>query len=168
MIGADCKQLEENIEKFVSTFLRDKENIADKSCETLRHAITLYHLFKTIALNIRSTTYNALHAHLCQETVEKFFQTFKRYSKDSCTSGKPYLHILRDHFVLMLLFWGEYLNWAYGYFNCNGSEHLNKRIKCMEFGVTNLKDDRLYCIMHHLRVKQFYYPRKMLHIQKQF
>ena len=55
MIGADCKQLEENIEKFVSTFLRDKENITDKSCETLRHAITLYHLFKTIALNIRST-----------------------------------------------------------------------------------------------------------------
>ena len=128
----------------MSTFLRDKENIADKSCETLRHAITLYHLFKTIALNVRSTTYNALHAHLCQETVEQFFQTFKRYSKDSCTSGKPYLHILRDHFVPMLLFWGEYLNWGYRYFNCNGSEHLNKWIKCMEFGVTNLKDDICY------------------------
>ena len=38
----------------------------------------------------------------------------------------------------------------------------------MEFGVTNLKDDRFYCIMHHLRVKQFHYPQKMLQIKKQF
>ena len=46
MIGEDCKQLEENIEKFVLTFLRDGENIGDKSCETLHHAITLYHLLE--------------------------------------------------------------------------------------------------------------------------
>ena len=76
MIGEGCKQLEENIEKFVLTFLRDGENIGDKSCETLRHAITLYHLFKSIAANIRSTTYNASQAHLCKETIEKFFQTW--------------------------------------------------------------------------------------------
>ena len=38
----------------------------------------------------------------------------------------------------------------------------------MGFGVTNLTDDRFYCIMHHLRVEQFHYPQKMLQIKKQF
>ena len=60
-------------------------------------------------------------------------------------------------------FWGKHLNWGYGYFNCNGGEHLNKRIKCMEFGSTNLQSDRFSCIVRSMRVKQIHHPEQILH-----
>ena len=158
MIGADCKLLENNIDKFISHFLRDKETFSDISFERLHHAVALYHSFRDIAIDIRSVEYNAERSHSVKARIEKFINLFCKYSGCSVTSGKPYLHILRDHFPEMMEFWGQYLNWGYGYFNCNGGEHLNKRIKCMEFDVTNMKEDRFVNIMKHMRVKQFFYP----------
>ena len=54
------------------------------------------------------------------------------------------------------------MGWGFGVFNCNAGEHLNKRIKCMEFGVTNMGEDRFVSIMRNTRVKQFHYPDQML------
>ena len=163
----DCKQLEENIDKFISLFIKDDESINDTSCEYLRHVLNLYHQFKDLALDIRSISYNAERASTFSTRVEKYFQLFKRYSRGTCTSGKPYLHILRDHIPKFIEFWGENLDWGYGYFNCNAGEHLNKRIKCMEFGVTNLGMDRFLCIIRHMRVKQFYHPDQILYQSKE-
>ena len=162
MIGEDCKQMEKNIEKFVSVFLSEGQDIKEKSCESLRKIVTLYKLFSDIALDIRSIEYNSERANSFSKRVDNYYQKFRQYAPSSCSSRKPYMHILREHISSIMLFWGEHLGWGYGYFNCNGGEHLNKRIKAMEYGVTNMKDDRFMVIMRFMRVKQFFYPEQLL------
>ena len=39
---------------------------------------------------------------------------------------------------------------------------MNKRIKCMEFGDTNMQPDRFCTIMKKMRMRQLYFPEKML------
>ena len=156
MIGSDCKQLELNIDKFISTFLGPNQKIEDKSCEVFRNIITLYRLFKDVAYDIRSIMYDKDRVCTFQCRVDKYFETFKKHSRGSAIGGKPYMHILREHIAKWMLFWGEHMHWGYGYFNCNGGEHLNKRIKCMEFGETNMKEDRFCIIVRNLRVKQLH------------
>ena len=46
MIGRDCKQFESNIEKFVITFLKEGENVEDKSFQKMRTVINLYRMFR--------------------------------------------------------------------------------------------------------------------------
>ena len=118
-------------------------------------------MFKDLAFDIRKMTYNAERGNSFQARAEKYFQKFKKVSRGSCTGGKPYLHILREHIPFYLKILGECLNWGYGYFNCNAGEHLNKRVKCMEFGATNLGDDRFICIMRQMRVKQLHEPQEI-------
>ena len=50
MIGCDCKQLEQNIDKFIASFLKEAENLEDKSFEKFRQVNNLYHHFKDLAL----------------------------------------------------------------------------------------------------------------------
>ena len=161
MIGEDCKQMERNIEKFISVFLRKEETINCSSAATLRRIITLYHMFADIAQDIRSTHYDCERVENFQSRVNVYYNRFCDYAPAKCTDGKPYMHILRDHIYDIMKFWGEVCDWGYGYFNCNGSEHLNKRIKSMEHDVTNMKEDRFLVIMRHLRIKQLHYPEEL-------
>ena len=50
MIGPDCKQLEDSIDKFIMKFLRPGESYQAKSFEKFRQLSVLYHLFKDLAL----------------------------------------------------------------------------------------------------------------------
>lgn len=158
MIGRDCKQFEANIEKFVMKFLKEGEKVEDKSFSKMRTVISLYRMFRDLAQDIRSKTYNEDRTKSFQDRVENFFVSFKKYSMGKCTSKKPYLHILRDHISKTMKFYGETLGWGYGYFNCNAGEHLNKLIKTQEIDCTNLDQNRFLTIIRNLRVKQFYYP----------
>ena len=97
MIGRDCKQFESNIEKFVMIFLKEGENLEHKSFHEMRTVVTLYRMFRDLAQDIRSITYNQDRVTTFQDRVEDFFVCFKRYSLGKCTSKKPYLHVLRDH-----------------------------------------------------------------------
>ena len=63
--------------------------------------------------------------------------------------------------VKSMKLYGEALGWGYGYFNCNAREHLNKLIKTLEVGNTNLSQDRFFTITRNLRVRQFYYPESI-------
>eukprot|EP00111_Clytia_hemisphaerica_P010624 TCONS_00031050-protein len=92
--------------------------------------------------------------------AEKFFQHFKSSCPGMSTGRKPYLHILREHVGEFMEFWAE-IGWGYGFFNCNGGEHLNKCIKNLELHNTNFDDGRFKTIMRHLRVKQFHYPESI-------
>lgn len=147
MIGQDCKELEASIEKFVLNFLKPGESIDSKSAESLRHVITLYKLFADIAIDLRETNYSQPRCQSFQDRVDHFIKKFEQYALKKNLDGKPYLHILKDHILMFMKFWGEKMNWGYGMFSCTASEHLNKRIKCMEFGETNLKTDR-FCNNH--------------------
>ena len=158
MVGKDCKELEKSIDKFVAFFLKEHELISHKSCESLRHIVDLYRLFIDLAHDIRNINVEQQRIDSFDMRAEKFFCRFKSYGLTSMVSAKPYLHILREHIGTFMCFWSNHLGWGYGVFNCNGGEHLNKRIKCMEFGETNLKSDRFAKIMRNMRVKQLYYP----------
>ena len=129
MIGEDCKRMERSIDKFVVIFLREKETISDKSADSLRKVISLYRFFADIAKDIRSTQYVHDRVSTFQNRVDNYYNKFCDYALAKCTSKKPYMHILRDHVSDIMKFWGEICDWGYGFFNCNASEHLNKRIK---------------------------------------
>ena len=157
MIGRDCKQLELNIEGFIATLLKEGETIDSKSFEGFRRVITLYRLFRDLAKDIRSINFNQARCDSFKERAEMFFKTFKRYSLGKATGRKPYLHILREHIPELMKFWGK-LGFGYGYFNCNGGEHLNKLIKTLELNSTNLDEDRFATIVRILRLKQLHFP----------
>eukprot|EP00111_Clytia_hemisphaerica_P011030 TCONS_00032325-protein len=161
MIGRDCKQFELNIEKFILMFLKPNEKLGDKSFQKMKTVIKLYRMFRDLAKDIRSTTYNQDRVRTFQERAEIFFVAFKRCSLGKCTERKPYLHILRDHVSRIMKFYGETLGWSYGYFNCNAGEHLNKLIKTLEMDSTNLSKDRFLTVTRVLRVKQLYYPESI-------
>jgi len=50
MIGPDCKLLEQNIDKFIMTFLKPEESYKGKSFEKFRQLSVLYHLFADLAM----------------------------------------------------------------------------------------------------------------------
>ena len=166
MIGQDCKELEMSIEKFVINFLRHGEDINAKSAESLRHIITLYKLFADIAVDLRETTYSVDRYNSFQTRVDHFVAKFQQFALKKSVDGKPYLHILKEHIAMFMEFWGRRMNWGYGIFSCTASEHLNKRIKCMEFGDTNMKKDRFATIIQKLRVKQLHFPEQMIRNKK--
>ena len=166
MIGQDCKYFEENIDKFVQTFLKSEEVVSGKSFEKLRQVLQLYRAFKDLAYDVRSTKSDLIRANSFSSRAEAFFQKFKKFSMGKSCARKPYLHYLREHIGDLMIFWGESLGWGYGYFNCNAGEHLNKRIKQLEFSCTNLNQDRFKTIMQTLRVKQFYFTDGVLKEKK--
>ena len=128
MIGQDCKQFEANIEKFVCVFLKEGESVGDKSFEKMRQIITLHHMFRDLAKDIRATTVDEERIVDFEKRAEQFFQTFKRYSSGLSTGKKPYLHILREHVAEFMKFWS--VSFGYGYFNCNaGAEMCNRGIR---------------------------------------
>ena len=86
-----------------------------------------------------------------------FFKTFKRYSLGKATCRT---HILREHIPELMKFWGK-LGFGYGYFNCNGGEHLNKLIKTLELNSTNLDEDCFSTIMRILRLNQLHFPESI-------
>ena len=124
--------------------------------------MSLYHSFKDLAQDIRSTKFNAERTNSFETRAENFFRKFKKYSMGACTSRKPYLHVLREHIGKLMLFWGETINWGYGYFYCNAGEHLNKLIKQLEINSTNMDKSRYFTIMRTLRVKQFHFGESIL------
>ena len=126
MIVRDCKQLEGSIEKFVLEFLKNGEQLGDKSFQKMRSVITLYRMFRDLAQDIRCKTYNKDRVESFQDRVEKFFAYLKKYSLGRCMGKKPYLHILRDHINEWMKIFGETLGWGYGYFTCNAGEHLTQ------------------------------------------
>ena len=158
MIGQDCKNMEALIDKFVINFLKNGEDINSKSAESLRHIITLYRLFADIAIDLRETTYSESRCESFQDRVNYFIVKFSQFAMKKSLDGKPYLHILKEHISMFMKFWGQKMEWGYGMFSCTASEHLNKRIKCMEFGETNLKDNRFATIIQRIRVKQLHFP----------
>ena len=160
MIGQDCKQFEVNIEKFVCCFLKDGESLDSKSFGKMRQVITLYRMFRDLAEDIRSTAVNLNRIDTFQDRVDNFFSTFKTYTLGMATGRKPYLHILREHIADIMQFWAV-IGFGYGCFNCNGSEHLNKRIKTLELNSTNLDCDRYATIMRRMRLKQLHFPESV-------
>ena len=152
--------MEKNIKKFTSIFLRDGEDIEQQ--ESLKKIIKLYTLFADIAYDIRAVDFDFERAKTFQQRVDNYHTKFQCFSLAKFTSRKPYMHILQDHIYDMMMFWGKHLGWGYGYFNCNAGEHLNKRIKSMEFDVTNMNDNRFSMIMRFMRVKQFHYPEELM------
>jgi len=161
MIGQDCKQFEINIEKFISCFLKTGESVSDRSFEKMRNIITLYRMFRDIAVDIRSTSVDWDGINSFQTRVDKFFSTFKKFTSGKSTGRKPYLHILREHIADTMKFWAV-VGFGYGYFNCNGSEHLNKRVKTLELNSTNLDHDRFKTVMRRMRLKQFHFPESIV------
>jgi hypothetical protein len=160
LIGQDCKQFEINIEKFVSCFLKDGESVADRSFEKIRNFCTLYRMSKDTAKDIRSIV-NLARINSFQERVDDFFKTFKKYTRGNQSTGrKPYLHILREHISDIMKF-RVAIGFGYGYFNCNGSEHWNKRVKTLELHSTNLDCDRFKTVMRRMRLKQFHFPESV-------
>ena len=162
MIGEDSKQLEINIEKFICCFLKEGESINDKSFAKMRDVITFYRMFRDIALDIRSTTVNWDRINTFQDKVDKFFSSFKRIARAQSSGKKPYLHILREHVCKIMKFWAV-IGFGYGYFNCNGSEHLNKRVKTLELNSTNLDTNRFHAVMRRMRLKQLHFPESIIH-----
>ena len=162
MIGSDCKQIEKNIDKFIMQFLDPGKSINEKNNEVLRNVVQLYRAYNDLAGDIRSIDYNSVRLKSFQTRVNMYIALFSKHSRGSCVKGKPYMHILQDHVSEWMLFWGKIMSWGYGYFSCNGGEHLNKRTKCMEFSETNLNDERFCTITRNLRVKQFHYPENLL------
>ena len=133
----------------------------DNSFEKIREVITIYHCFADIAIDIHAIHYDPARVSTFKHHAEEYFKKFKKLSRGQSTSSKPYLHILREHIPTFMQFWGEKLKWGYGYFNCNGGEHLNKRIKVLEVNSTNMDNDRFVTIMEIMRLKQFYFPESI-------
>ena len=137
--------MEKNIEKFVYCFLdeNERQNLCKlTSCVQFRENIKLYKLFTDLARDLRSTEYVPERASSFQMRAKNYYKKFKETCNTACYGRKPYMHVLTDHISEFMIFWGEHLNWGYGYFNTNSGEHLNKRIKTMEFDCTNMDSNR--------------------------
>ena len=113
MIGQDCKEMEAQIDKILSKFLRENETIHDMSAESLRHISTIYKLFTDLAKDIRNTAFDPLRVATFQSRVNEYYSKFKKYSMSDFVSGKPYMHILRDHIAVFMAFWGKHMNWGW-------------------------------------------------------
>ena len=159
MIGNDCKLIELNMKKFLTTFIKadSKEIWNSKSFEKLRQVNKLYRLFGDLARDIRSTTANKEWAASFSTRAERFFQKLKTWSGRDSVYGKPYLHVLRDHIGNYMVQWANLVNWGYGLFSCSAGEHLNKTIKVQEMEHTNFDQRWFEVIMRNLQLKQFYY-----------
>ncbi|XP_047139031.1 uncharacterized protein LOC124814958 [Hydra vulgaris] len=152
IIGNDCMLLESNIDTFLHSFLADGENWQDQSALKLRQILDLYRRFASLANDVRSTTPELTGTF--NERCEEYFQKFITYAGSDCTDGMPYLHYLRCHVGKLMVFYARF-GWGYGMFNCNASEHLNKRIKFSELNETNLDTTRFETIIRLMRLQQF-------------
>nr|XP_047142024.1 uncharacterized protein LOC124816524 isoform X2 [Hydra vulgaris] len=152
IIGNDCKLLELNIDTFLNSFLADGENWLDQSTLKLRQILDLYKRFASLANDVRSTSPEF--SGTFNERCEEYFQKFITYAGSDCTEGMPYLHYLRNHVGKLMAFYARF-GWGYGMFNCNASEHLNKRIKFSEINETNLDRTRFETIIRLMRLQQF-------------
>jgi len=105
MIGQDCKQFEENIDKFIQVFLKYSENIEARSFEKIRNVSTLYRLFRDLAVDIRSSICDISRIETFNDRAENLFATLKKHSAGRSTGRKPYLHILREHCRFYVILW---------------------------------------------------------------
>ena len=87
--------------------------------------MVLHRAYNDLAQDIRSIDYNSVRLESFQTRVNMYIALFSKHSRGSCVKGKPYMHILQDHVSEWMLFWGKIMSWGYGYFSCNGGEHLN-------------------------------------------
>eukprot|EP00111_Clytia_hemisphaerica_P014888 TCONS_00043847-protein len=165
MIGGDCKILEDNIDKFLETFMTKNESRQSKSFVKMRQVSSLYHQFKDLAVDMRSKTANKIRAESFAKRAKGFFVKLKSWAGGASTSKLPYLHIMIDHIGQIMEDWCEILDWGNGYFSCTAGEHLNKIIKTKEIHETNLSENRFKDIIRDMRIKQFYYP---MSVYKQF
>ena len=169
MIGNDCKLIEQNIQKFLVVFLKldVNETWESKSFEKMRQINTLYQMFKDLAQDIRNVHGDKQRAESFGYRANQFFLKFKSWAGGSNVYGKPYLHIMREHFGSLMVFWNEMCNWGYGYFTCSASEHLNKQIKVMEMDHTNLDENRFFTIIRNMRINQFTFSKNIFPSNKQ-
>lgn len=140
MIGNDCKLIELNMEKFLTTFIKanSKETWNSKYFEKLRQVNKLYGLFGDLARDIRSTTANKERAASFSTRAEIFFQKLKTWSGGDSVYGKPYLHVLRDHIGDYMVQWANLANWGYGVFYVQLVSTLIKPLKYKKWNTSTL------------------------------
>ena len=125
---------------------------------TLRHVQDLYLKFHDLAIDLRSTSGNAAQASTFRDRVLTFLHPFQRVALQECTHKVTYIHLLSDHIPTWMVLWCELLGMGYGVFTSTSSEHLNKLIKFLELGHTNLSGNRFEQIIRWLRVRALHFP----------
>ena len=129
---------------------------------TLIHIRDLYSSFHDLAIDLRSTSGNAERAATFRNRVIAFVKLFQRVALQECTHKVTYIHLLSDHIPTWMVLWCELLEFGYGVFSAASGEHLNKQVKFLELGHTDLSGNRYAQIMRLLRVRAFHFPAMLL------
>ena len=128
----------------------------------LRELIDLYNHFHDLAIDLRSTTADPKRASSFYNRVLKFLRLFQRVGLQACTHKVTYVHILLDHIPTWMVLWCSLLQVGYRVFSAASGEHLNKQVKFLELGHTDLSKNRFAEIMRLLRVRAIHYPMLLL------
>jgi len=161
MTGEDCRQLEMNIGKFVQVLCRGKP-LSDASNQGLQHIVSFYSKFHDIAQDLRSTSGNLQRAKSFRSRVNGFVTLFQKVGTHDCTKRVMYVHVLIDHIPKWIVLWCELMGWGYGIFTTTSGEHLNKQVKLLEIGHSDLSGNRYQQILRMLRVRMFHFPSLVL------
>ena len=161
MTGEDCRLLELNVRKFVEVFCAGQP-LSHPRNETLQHVVKLYTKFHDIAQDLRSTSGNIERARSFQARVKSFLQLFRRVAAHDCTERVMYVHVLLDHIPAWIKLWQNLMDWGYGVFTSTSGEHLNKQLKFLESGHTDLSRSRYQQVLRLLRVRMFHFTTSVL------
>ena len=165
MTGVDCIRLEEQIEQFVSFFVRPGQTLSDPSCMELRHLVDLFQLVRKITTEMRAEETTAERIAQFRMNTEKLRVLMMKCCPAECSSKVPYLHALLDHVADVMQFWHSTMAWGYGYFSCMAGEHLNKMLKEVEYEETNFSSLSLFQAVRKARVRAFFYPSTLFSSQ---
>ena len=138
--------------------------LSDPQNETLRKVRELYTSLHDLTIDLRSTSGNLTRALTFKRRVLDFLKLklFQRYALQDCTHKVTYIHLLLDHIPEWMVIWCKLLDLGYGAFSGASGEHLNKLIKSLELGHTDLSGNRFQQIVQLMRVRAFHYPHMLL------
>ena len=135
--------------------------LSDQQNETLRKVRELYTSFHDLTIDLRSTSGNLTRALTFKRRVLDFLKLFQRYALQDCTHKVTYIHLLLDHIPEWMVIWCKLLDLGYGAFSGASGEHLNKLIKSLELGHTDLSGNLFQQIVRLMRVRAFHYPHML-------
>ena len=161
MTGEDCRLLEANIGKFVEVLCRGKP-LNHHENRGLKNIVLLYDKFRDISKDLRSTSGNMARARTFQRRVTAFIKLFQQVETHYCTKRVMYMHALLDHIPRWMRLWCDLMQWGYGVFTSMSGEHLNKQLKYLELGHTDLSGNRYQQLLRYLKVRMFHFTSSVL------
>ena len=158
LTGNDCKRLEDNIDRFIETFIHQSSASGGQARTKVELFRELVLLWRPIAHELRDHTTTTHRLEAFNGHVEVFAKQLVGQFPTECSEKMVYFHILRDHVWPIMKFWFNTTGWGYGVFSSSAGEHLNKRLKVYEADHSNQSADRFYRLLIHFRVGMLHFP----------